>query len=65
MAIALAFKSLHSLLSLNTEYGGQGRIVLATITITPVPLRVSEPPENHTTCAPCFAEGHDEEPLLN
>ena len=33
-AIASAFKSFHSLLTLNTEYGGQRRIVLATI-ITP------------------------------
>ena len=33
-AIAQAFKSFHSLLSPNTEYGGQRRVVLATI-ITP------------------------------
>ena len=34
-AQSLAFKSLHLLLSPNTEYGGQGRIVLATINNNP------------------------------
>ncbi len=56
-AKASAFQSLHSLLSLNTEYGGQRRIVLAIINNNPsIPPRLRSL-KNHTTCAPCFAEG--------
>ena len=40
-ATAIAFKSLHLLLSLNTEYGGQGRIVL--VIINNFPIIPSEP----------------------
>ena len=40
-AIASAFKSFHSLLTLNTEYGGQGRIVPIIIPIPQQPLRAS------------------------
>ena len=52
-AIARAFKSFHSLLTLNTEYGGQGRIVQAIIYNNPQNLRASLP-----LYPPCFAEGH-------
>ena len=49
---ASAIKSLHSLLSLNTEYGGQGRIVQAII-----PVHQATPPCLRSLFPPCFAEG--------
>ena len=49
----LCVPSSHLLLTLNTEYGGQGRIVLAIILTTQASLRASLP-----LCPPRFAEDH-------
>ena len=49
-ATAIAFKSFHLLLSPNTEYGGQGRIVQAIIAPKYSPCLRS-------LFSPCFAEG--------
>ena len=59
-AIAQSFKSLHSLLTLNTEYGGKEKKCKQLFQYSKQSLRVSVPPENHTTCAPCFTEGYSE-----
>ena len=52
-ATAIAFKSFHLLLSPNTEYGGQGRIVQAIIAPKYSPCLRS-------LFSPCFAEGHSD-----
>ena len=54
-ARAQALKSFHSLLPLNTEYGGQRRIVQAII-----PVSQAIPPSLRSLNPPHFAEGLSE-----